>query len=259
MSHSTIKTLMMKFWLRNRTPTKCSRPRTPIEVGTGEKTDLSRAHQFGYTVCVGVKDGSKLQFVETADGHKVYWKSNTNKVTIKRNVHFKQGVPLPSELRKQGEQVEISEDHITSMPTPTKTDAQHDTAVSDSAPEVVRSGADHQPDIHSAEGEPVADTPDTRILHEVDFTATDIDPDDPTRRGTFSTLRHALGNDITFPLPREGVPFRMETNTSDYAAIRGVLHQQKLSIMEVNMLQVVLYYGVDLTIEIFRHENAAIE
>jgi transposase InsO family protein len=90
--------VMYVIWLRNRTPTKKTAPKSPYEVMTGEKPDLSRARKFGSRVWVRVRGGSKLDergveakwvgpSVETPDGHKIYWPSKGT-VTVERDVRF---------------------------------------------------------------------------------------------------------------------------------------------------------------------------
>jgi hypothetical protein len=53
-------TILYAVWLRNRTPTKKTAPKSPYEVITSNKPDLSRAWRFGCRVWVWVYKNSKL-------------------------------------------------------------------------------------------------------------------------------------------------------------------------------------------------------
>jgi len=48
-------------WLKNRTPTKALDGRTPLEVATGKKPDLTNVCAWGSHILVRVEGGSKLE------------------------------------------------------------------------------------------------------------------------------------------------------------------------------------------------------
>ncbi|KAF7350699.1 Transcription factor [Mycena sanguinolenta] len=90
--------VMYVVWLQNRTPTKKTAPKSPYEIITGEKPDLSRARRFGCRVWVRIHGGSKLDergveakwvgpSMETPDSHKIYWASKGT-ITVERDVRF---------------------------------------------------------------------------------------------------------------------------------------------------------------------------
>jgi Reverse transcriptase (RNA-dependent DNA polymerase)/Integrase core domain/GAG-pre-integrase domain/Zinc knuckle len=97
-------------WLKNRMVTKPLQGRTPWEVATGQKPDLSMIKAFGQK-CWVLQPKSKLdgRVVEgkwigiddkTKDGHRIYWPANRS-VTTERNVSFEPttiGLPELEEL-----------------------------------------------------------------------------------------------------------------------------------------------------------------
>jgi hypothetical protein len=94
-------TILYAVWLRNRTPTKKTAPKSPYEVITGNKPDLSRARRFGCRVWVRVYKNSKLDergveavwigpSAETPDGQKIFWPKKST-ITVERNVRFDDG------------------------------------------------------------------------------------------------------------------------------------------------------------------------
>ncbi|KAF7333659.1 Transcription factor [Mycena sanguinolenta] len=120
--------VMYVVWLRNRTPTKKTAPKSPYEVVTGEKPDLSRARKFGCRVWVRVHGGSKLDergveakwvgpSIETPDSHRIYWPTKGT-VTVERDVRFDDettfpvekdegDIPVPGSEGKEGKSAEI--------------------------------------------------------------------------------------------------------------------------------------------------------
>ncbi|KAF7377884.1 Transcription factor [Mycena sanguinolenta] len=151
--------VMYVVWLRNRTPTKKTAPKSPYEIITGEKPDLSRARRFGCRVWVRVHGGSKLDergveakwvgpSMETPDSHKIYWPSKGS-ITVERDVRFD------------------DEAHGSA-----RTSDPNTTTPSPPAP------LDH----HTSQGEPSespSERPTTPPSETLTFTANDIAPDDP--------------------------------------------------------------------------------
>lgn len=166
------------IWLRNRTPTKKTAPRSPLEVATGERPDLRRARQFGCRVYVRVHDGSKLDdrgqeavwvgpSAETEDGHKIYWPGKRT-VTVERNVRFSDGAQFPLE---QGESGTAPSDLI---PTAGALDCAQ--PVKSSVP--ATSGDVREGDAEGEEEEHRGQAPPADASAQ-QFTAADIAPTDP--------------------------------------------------------------------------------
>ncbi|KAF7324328.1 Transcription factor [Mycena sanguinolenta] len=191
--------VMYVVWLRNRTPTKKTAPKSPYEVVTGEKPDLSRARKFGCRVWVRVHDGSKLDergveakwvgpSIKTPDSHRIYWPTKGT-VTVERDVRFDDettfpvekdegDIPVPGSEGKEGKSAEnrgntaqqesarTSEPNIT-IPSPSAS-PEHSTTQGE---------LPNSPSTHPT-------TPPSEILT---FTANDIAPGDPDSTGASET------------------------------------------------------------------------
>jgi hypothetical protein len=94
-------------WIWNRVPT-CVLPemKTPHEMGTGEKPDLSAVHPWGCKTWVKKLDAGKLKpraeecrFVginNESKGYRIYWPGK-NRVGIERDVYFNENEVLETE------------------------------------------------------------------------------------------------------------------------------------------------------------------
>ena len=101
-------------WIHNRTTT-CAllkQPKTPIEIATGQKPDLSGIHPWGCKVWVKRLDVGKLdpraeecRFVNIdseSKGYRVYWPGK-NRVSIEKDVYFNESDALePDEVPIEG-------------------------------------------------------------------------------------------------------------------------------------------------------------
>ena len=103
-------------WLRNRTYTSSlSEPKTPYEIGTGNKPDLTGLLEWGSKVWVKKLNARKLQpqaleaiFVGIDDeskGYRIYWPTH-RKVSIERDVYADRSEALaPETVQIEGENV----------------------------------------------------------------------------------------------------------------------------------------------------------
>ena len=94
-------------WIRNRVPTRAIRDsKTPYEIATGNKPDLSNVHPWGCKVWVKRLDVGKLEpraeecrFVGVdaeSKGYRIYWPGK-NRVGVERDVYFNEDDVLESE------------------------------------------------------------------------------------------------------------------------------------------------------------------
>ena len=84
-------------WLKNCTPTKALDGKTPFEVATGKKPDLSGLREWGCRVWVRNQESAKLGgrvaegvwvgFDTKSNGSRIYWPAK-KKVSIERNCYF---------------------------------------------------------------------------------------------------------------------------------------------------------------------------
>ncbi|KAF7337422.1 Transcription factor [Mycena sanguinolenta] len=176
--------VMYVVWLRNRTPTKKTAPKSPYEIITGEKPDLSRARRFGCRVWVRVHGGSKLDergveakwvgpSMETPDSHKIYWPSKGS-ITVERDVRF------DDEAVFAGERVE-GDIPVPGAEENKEKPAQHGSART-SDPNTTTPSPPAPLDHHTSQGEPSespSERPTTPPSETLTFTANDIAPDDP--------------------------------------------------------------------------------
>jgi hypothetical protein len=100
-------------WLRNRAPTRAlPELKTPFEVATGKKPDLSQLCEWGATVWVKRLDAGKLDpraeearfvgFDDESKGFRIYWPKKF-KVSIERDVYFDKNQALqPDEVSIEG-------------------------------------------------------------------------------------------------------------------------------------------------------------
>src|SRR6202522_300616 len=100
-------------WIRNRVPTRALKvPKTPLEMATNCKPDLSGAYPWGCKVWVKRLDVGKLEpraeecrFVgidSESKGFRVYWPGK-NRVVIERDVYFNENDALePEEVQVEG-------------------------------------------------------------------------------------------------------------------------------------------------------------
>ncbi|KAF7334246.1 Transcription factor [Mycena sanguinolenta] len=173
--------VMYVVWLRNRTPTKKTAPKSPYEVVTGEKPDLSRARKFGCRVWVRVHDGSKLD----ERGVEAKWGT----VTVERDVRFDDettfpvekdegDIPVPGSEGKEGNPRKIAEiqrsrkAHAPASPISPFLPHQHLQNILPHRGELPNSPSTHPT------------TPPSEILT---FTANDIAPGDPDSTGASET------------------------------------------------------------------------
>src|SRR5215471_4504867 len=95
------------IWLRNRVPTRAlPNGKTPHEMGTGEKPNLSNLRQFGCTAWVKNLDAGKLDprtvegrflgYDEESKGYRIYWPQKRS-VTVERDVYFDENEALKPE------------------------------------------------------------------------------------------------------------------------------------------------------------------
>jgi hypothetical protein len=101
-------------WIRNRVPTRAlPEMKTPHEIGTGEKPDLSAVRPWGCKAWVKRVGVGKLEpraeecrFVgidDEAKGYRIYWPGK-NRVSVERNVYFNESEALePEEAPVEGE------------------------------------------------------------------------------------------------------------------------------------------------------------
>ena len=100
-------------WIRNRVPTRALKvPKTPLEMATSQKPDISGAYPWGCKVWVKRLDVGKLEpraeecrFVgvdSESKGFRVYWPGK-NRVGIERDVYFNENDALePEEVQVEG-------------------------------------------------------------------------------------------------------------------------------------------------------------
>jgi hypothetical protein len=95
------------IWLRNRVPTKTLPDyKTPIEIATDNRPDLSNVREWGHKVWVKKTHSSKLgskvnngRFVgidEESKGFRIYWEDKQS-ITVERNVYFDESSVLAPE------------------------------------------------------------------------------------------------------------------------------------------------------------------
>nr|GAT42892.1 polyprotein [Mycena chlorophos] len=176
-------------WLRNRLPTKKTAPKSPYEIITGNKPDLSRARRFGCRVWVRVYDGSKLDergveakwvgpSSETPDGHKVYW-PKTRTITVERNVRFDDGTVFGEETGE--EDVFVPSPTTPDQHKPAQNGSTH-TSNPESPPNPTTPSHPASPREPSPARDPVPgpSSPSSTFPAEpLTFTAEDIPADDP--------------------------------------------------------------------------------
>ncbi|KAH9952523.1 hypothetical protein BC827DRAFT_1149047, partial [Russula dissimulans] len=86
------------IWLKNRTSTRALGSVTPYEKLYGEKPNFMDVPEWGETVWVHTKKGSKLDArglqarwvgydTDSTHAHRIYW-PNQNKITVERDVKF---------------------------------------------------------------------------------------------------------------------------------------------------------------------------
>ena len=106
---------MHAIYLKNRTSTRALDDKTPYEMLTGMKPNVSNLHEFGTKVWVHDNSGSKLDgrsrigcwvgFDETSNGHRIYW-ADKRTVGIERSVKFDSDwVMVPRTVTLEGEPV----------------------------------------------------------------------------------------------------------------------------------------------------------
>ena len=100
-------------WIRNRVPTRAlKQPKTPLEVATGQKPDLSNIHPWGCKAWVKRLDAGKLEpraeecrfmgIDSESKGFRVYWPGK-NCVSVERDVFFNEhDVFEPEEVPIEG-------------------------------------------------------------------------------------------------------------------------------------------------------------
>ena len=105
--------LLYHVWIRNRVPTRALRDsKTPIEMATGIKPDLSTVHSWGCKAWVKRLKVGKLEpraeecrfvGVDTeSKGYRIYWPGK-NRVSIERDVYFNEQEALePDEVEIEG-------------------------------------------------------------------------------------------------------------------------------------------------------------
>jgi len=120
-------------WLCNRAPTRAlSITKTPYEVATGMKPDLTNLLEWGIPIWVKILDAGKLDvradevrfvgFDEESKGVRVYWPKQ-RKVSVERDIYVdKSRALLPDEVSIEG-----VEDVFTNLDTSHKTPAIHTT------------------------------------------------------------------------------------------------------------------------------------
>ena len=101
-------------WLRNRVPTKAlPDSKTPLEMATGIRPDLSDIHEWGCRVWVKhthssklgskVKVGRFIGYDEESKGYRIYWEDR-RAVTVERDVYFdKRSASVPETTLIEGE------------------------------------------------------------------------------------------------------------------------------------------------------------
>lgn len=122
-------------WLRNRAPTRAlPGSKTPHEVATGEKPDLSQLCEWGMTVWVTRLDAGKLdpraeeaRFVgldKESKGFRIYWPKKY-KVSVERDVYFDKNRALePDEVSIEGVE-DVFTNSDTSQPSDTSQNVPH--------------------------------------------------------------------------------------------------------------------------------------
>lgn len=100
-------------WLRNRAPTRAlDGNKTPLEMATGEKPDLSELHEWGSVIWVKILNAGKLEphaeevrfvgFDEESKGYRVYWKGK-NRISVERDIYFDKNEALLPDVQIEGE------------------------------------------------------------------------------------------------------------------------------------------------------------
>ena len=119
-----------QVWLRNRAPTKAlPDSKTPLEMATGERPDLSDVHEWGCKVWVKRTHSPKLKsrvdtgrfigFDEESKGYRIYWEDRRS-VTVERDVYFeKRGLSAPETTLIEGE-THRDDNQVQNAVTPTE-------------------------------------------------------------------------------------------------------------------------------------------
>jgi transposase InsO family protein len=107
------------IWLKNRTSTVAVASKTPHEVVTGKKPNLSMLPEWGCPVWVHTKDNSKLDaraiegrwvgFDEQSKGSRIYWPEK-HSITVERSLTFTKPLAVVDEL--EGENHEEPESRV---------------------------------------------------------------------------------------------------------------------------------------------------
>jgi hypothetical protein len=134
-------------WLRNRVPTRAvPTGKTPFEMGTGERPDLSNLHQFGCTAWVKnlkagkldprTVEGRFLGIDEESKGYRIYWPQKRS-VSVERDVYFnKDEALLPETTQIEEERTTLSNQHVSATRTALNpSDTTSDTSMDDVEPE----------------------------------------------------------------------------------------------------------------------------
>ena len=145
-------------WLRNRVPTRTlSVPKTPIEMGSNQKPDLSAVRPWGCKMWVKRLDVGKLdpcteecRFVgidSESKGFRVYWPGK-NRVSVERDAYFNEKEALePDEAQIEGENdIPTNLDQHRQLsnqpPTKTKTESSPNQPVIEPETQIIESSND---------------------------------------------------------------------------------------------------------------------
>ena len=121
-------------WIRNRVPTRSVKhDKTPLELATGHKPDLSNVHPWGCKAWVKRLDVGKLEpradecrfigFDSESKGLRVYWPGK-NRVSVERDIYFNEKDALDNdEVQIEGE-TDILTNSNQHQPSHTKTTSQ---------------------------------------------------------------------------------------------------------------------------------------
>ena len=119
-----------QVWLRNHAPTKAlPNSKTPLEMATGERPNLSDVHEWGCKVWVKRTHSPKLKsrvdigrfigFDEESKGYRIYWEDRRS-VTVERDVYFnKRDVSAPEMTLIEGE-THRDDNQLQNAVTPTE-------------------------------------------------------------------------------------------------------------------------------------------
>jgi Reverse transcriptase (RNA-dependent DNA polymerase) len=201
-------------WLRNRAPTRALREKkTPFEMGTGTKPDLSDLREWGCTAWVKRMDANKLEpkaeechfvgYDAESKAYRVYWPGR-RKVSVERDVYFNRDETLSPEIVQIEGEWDAPAASSPASPATTS-------ALNNPDPPAELDEPDSREDLDQP------NEPQNQDTHPVDL---------PPRR------RHAIYDDLPEPEPNTGRGFRERKPAGYYHVLSGKKTANVAALME---------------------------